>query len=233
MLEFKKMEEVFVDAIEDGRIVRVSEHYAKQEGLLILRKSAHVDVKPTPEQKKGEELRRNKGFIGMEDLRRPLSSRGNELLNELVENFHWVLMRKRKDKFLTRKKVAMDIGEDELNVKMIESGVLPADNFVLINKLESYYGVTLRKNKASGSIQPLRQIVDFNKSQSSSVSERTSVAARTPKWANKFRREEPKGEPEIEIIGEDLGADGGKKFEQSGKSSNSPSGNSEPDITGF
>ncbi|HLF53971.1 MAG TPA: hypothetical protein VI544_02220 [Candidatus Nanoarchaeia archaeon] len=219
MLEFKKMEEVFVDAIENGKIVRVSEDYAKQEGLLILRKSAKIDIKQTPEQKKGEESRRNKGFIGMEDLRRPLSSRGNELLNELVENFHWVLARKRKDKFLTRKKVAVDIGEDELNVRMIESGVLPADNFVLINKLESYYGITLRKNKTSGSIQPLRQIVDFNKNQSSSISGRTSVVARTPKWANKFKRDEPKGEPEIEIIDEDLGADGGKNAGQSGKSS--------------
>ncbi len=163
MIEFgKPKEEELVDAIEQGRIVKVSEGYAHREGLLILRKTPHIPTQQTPVEKKQQEARINKGFIGMEDLRKPLRTKDNELLNELIDNFHWDLVQKRKLRGLTRKKVAEDVGETEINIKMIENGVLPASNFVLVNKLERYYGISLRKNKiASGSDRPLRHVIDF------------------------------------------------------------------------
>ncbi|MEM4259376.1 MAG: helix-turn-helix domain-containing protein [Candidatus Pacearchaeota archaeon] len=167
MIDFGKLrgeskEDALVDAIEQGRIVKVSEDYARKEGLLILRKTPHITTQPTPAEKKQQEARLNKGFIGMEDLRKPLRTKDNELLNELVDNFHWLIVQKRKLKGLTRKKVAEELGETEVNIKMIENGVLPASNFVLINKLESYYGISLRKNKIpSGSERPLRHVIDF------------------------------------------------------------------------
>jgi ribosome-binding protein aMBF1 (putative translation factor) len=161
MIEYSNKTAV-VDAIEDGRIVRVSEDYAKREGLLILRKPVE-EVKQTISGKREDSIRKNKGFIGMEDLRKPLSTKNNEILRELIENFHWTLVQKRKGRLLTRKKVAEALGESEVNIKMIENGVLPADNFILINKLESYYGISLRKNKIAENKAPLRQIIDFNK----------------------------------------------------------------------
>lgn len=151
-----------VDAIEDGRIVRVSEDYARREGLLVLRKPSE-EVKQTGSGKREDESRKNKGFIGMEDLRKPLSTKNNEILKELIENFHWTLVQKRKGRLLTRKKVADALGESEVNIKMVENGVLPANNFILINKLESYYGISLRKNKVAENKAPLRQIIDFSK----------------------------------------------------------------------
>ena len=159
MIEYS---EALVDAIEDGRIVRVSADYAQREGLLVLRKPIE-DVKPASSGKREDTIRKNKGFIGMEDLRKPLSTKNNEILRELIENFHWTLVQKRKGRLLTRKKVADALGESELNIKMIENGVLPANNFILINKLESYYGISLRKNKIAGTSAPLRQIIDFKK----------------------------------------------------------------------
>ncbi len=158
-----------VEAIEDGRIVRVSEDYAKREGLLILRKKPQVSDAPlSAKEKKDEGMRRNKGFVGMDDLRKPLKSQRSEVMNELIENFHWVLLEKRKARGLTRKKVAEALAESEMNIKMVENGVLPMNNFVLVNKLESYYGVSLRKNKvATPSAGPLRQIIDFAKKETS------------------------------------------------------------------
>jgi ribosome-binding protein aMBF1 (putative translation factor) len=158
-----------VEAIEDGRIVRVPEDYARREGLLILRKQSQViDAPLSVKEKKDEGVRKNKGFIGMDDLRKPLKSQKTEVMNELIENFHWILMEKRKSRGLTRKKAAEALGESELNIKMIENGVLPMNNFVLVNKLESYYGVSLRKNKvATPDGKPLRQIIDFSKKETS------------------------------------------------------------------
>ncbi len=154
-----------VEAIEGGRIVKVSEEYAKREGLLVLRKVPDVaKTELTPAQRKEEHNRRNKGFIGMEDLRKPLRPQNDEILRELIENFHWTLLQKRKAKGLTRKKLAEAIGETELNVRMMESGVIPVNNFVLVNKLENFYGISLRRNKpADVSDQPLRKIIDFAK----------------------------------------------------------------------
>jgi len=206
MLEFKKREEDFVDAIEDGKIVKVSADYAHREGLLILRKSFQAGVEQNTRQKKEEESRKSRSFTGMDDFRRPLSSRGSELLKELVENFHWILARKRKDRLLTRKKVADDIGEDEMSIKIIENGVLPADNFVLVNKLESYYGVSLRKNRVANAVgNSLKQVIDFAKGKSLSPSlEKSSEieevrVARTPKWVQKREHHEEEKQ-EIEII---------------------------------
>ena len=155
---------VMVDAIEEGRIVKVPEDYAKREGLLILRRPSEAVLEPKVKEKKEEEARRNKGFIGMDDLRRPLKSRQSDLMRELVDNFHWVLLEKRKGKALTRKKLAEMVGESETNIKMIESGVLPMNNFILVNKLESFYGISLRKNKVPSSDGgQLRQPIDFRK----------------------------------------------------------------------
>ena len=154
-----------VDAIEEGRIVRVSAEYAKREGLLILRKTVE-EVKQVVPGKKEDNTRKNKGFIGMEDLRKPLSIKNNELMKELIENFHWTLVQKRKARSMTRKKLADTIGETEVNVKMIENGVLPANNFILVNKLENFYGISLRKNKLTGlPSAPLRQIIDFKRNE--------------------------------------------------------------------
>jgi ribosome-binding protein aMBF1 (putative translation factor) len=152
-----------VDAIEDGKIVRVPEDYARREGLLILRRQESVPDSPlTPKEKKDSETRRNKGFIGMDDLRRPLKSQRSDLQNELVENFHWILIEKRKSRGVTRKKLAEAIGESEMSLKMIENGVLPMNNFILVNKLESYFGVSLRRNKVANVERgALRQVIDF------------------------------------------------------------------------
>jgi ribosome-binding protein aMBF1 (putative translation factor) len=153
----------FVEVIEDGRIVKVTEDYARREGLLILRRQSQISDSPlTPKEKKDEGARRSKGFIGMDDLRKPLR-KDSEILKELVENFHWILVQRRKARALTRKKVAEAINESETNVKMIENGVLPMNNFVLVNKLEGYYGISLRKNKVAEGKAPLRQIIDFAK----------------------------------------------------------------------
>ena len=144
--------ERMVEAIEEGKIVKVSESYAKKEGLLILRKE------PIPQsfsEKMGyrkpgiiEEKKEKKFFIPMDDLRKPLKRKGDDITKDLIENFHWKIVQRRRERGLTRKQVANAIGESELDLKVIENGVLPANNFVLISKLEDYYGMALRKNKS-------------------------------------------------------------------------------------
>lgn len=64
---------------------------------------------------------------------------------ELVDNFHWIIMIARRKRKLSQVFVAKEIGESELAIKMAEKGILPEDDYKLIGKLESYFGVELIK----------------------------------------------------------------------------------------
>jgi ribosome-binding protein aMBF1 (putative translation factor) len=136
---------MFVDAIEGGKIVRVSEEYAKQESLFILKKvteekGPHSPIAPKWKLKEKEEKRPL-----FDDYRKPLRYTKDPLLSELVENFHWILLEKRRAKNLSRKQVSRAINASEIDIKILENGVLPNKDFVLVNKLEKYYGINLRK----------------------------------------------------------------------------------------
>ncbi len=64
---------------------------------------------------------------------------------DLVDNFHWVIMRERRAKHISREQFARDIGESETLVKMVEQGVLPENDNRVINKIESYLNISLRR----------------------------------------------------------------------------------------
>lgn len=141
-----------VEAIDEGRIVRVPEEYAMREGLMILRR-------PKPPASSGPmvEERPEKRQSGIDALRKPLRYQRNEVVASLVDHFSWVVAQKRREKNITRKQLAAAVQCSEHAIKMIENGILPVENYILINRLESYFGITLRKDGAhyQGSMKEL------------------------------------------------------------------------------
>lgn len=154
-----------VEAIEDGKIVKVSEEYARKEGLLILRKHQVFKAEEVPQAQKAsirrEEQRGSRGLSKLDEFRKTLRPKENDLIKELIDNFHWLISKKRRDRGVTRKQLAVALGETENSLKMIENGVLPANNFILVNKLESYFGINLRKNKVAESPM-LKNLMPYN-----------------------------------------------------------------------
>lgn len=65
--------------------------------------------------------------------------------SELIDNFHWIVMRARRNKKLTRSQVAKSLAESEKALILIEQGFVPEDNFKLIKKLESFLGIRIIK----------------------------------------------------------------------------------------
>ncbi len=155
---FKEKE---VDAIEDGKIVRVSEKYARREGLPIVRthgQAVENEKKENVEQRKRE----NKGsFIGFDEFRKPLNWKKSQVELELVDNFHWEISKRRKEMGLSRRQVAKAVEESEETLKHLENGVLPTDDFLLINKLQRFLNINLRADKKDFN-QNMRKIVDNN-----------------------------------------------------------------------
>jgi len=133
------MQRRVVEAIHEGRLVRAYEDDALREGLFILR---FIDAIPGQEKKvKPEEEKK----LLFDDYRRPLRNKDN-VTKELSDNFHWAIMGKRKSRGMTRKQFADAVRASENDIKMIENGVLPSPDFVLVNRIEQYCGISLRKN---------------------------------------------------------------------------------------
>jgi ribosome-binding protein aMBF1 (putative translation factor) len=64
-------------------------------------------------------------------------------LKNLVDNFHWIIMRARRNKKMTRDQLAREIGESSMAVRRVEEGSLPGDYTKLIRKFEGYFGIKL------------------------------------------------------------------------------------------
>ena len=146
-----------VDAIDEGRIVRVTEEYAIREGLLILRRPMIVPANQKPEFKRLEAERKEKEAFSLDRFRKPLRDKNN-VVASLINHFHWQIREKRKQRNMTRKQVAVALNVREIDIKMIENGILPSDDYVLISKIQSYFGINLRKD-GQDFVTPMRDIV--------------------------------------------------------------------------
>ncbi len=146
-------EQNIVEAIEEGKIVRVSEVYAKREGLPILRKSRpgapQEKATSSPETKKiiQKEFRDERSKRMLDYLRKPTGWQEKQVISELIPNFSWHISKARRNKSLTRKQLAKLVNTDEDSIKLLENGLLPNPDFILINKIQIALNINLRKDK--------------------------------------------------------------------------------------
>lgn len=144
-----------VEAIEEGKIVKVSERYAIREGLMILRKPRFESERTKPSGARED----NEQRLLMDDFRKPLNWKENKVVKELIDNFHWHIARERRRREMKRRELAAALGVSENTIKMIENGVLPKDDFVLINRIQEYLGINLRRG-GSDFGQEMRKLVE-------------------------------------------------------------------------
>lgn len=69
----------------------------------------------------------------------------NEVSTELIDNFNWVIMRRRRSMKISHAQLAEKIHEPEVIISSLEKGVLPRDYFGLIRKIESVLSIKLFK----------------------------------------------------------------------------------------
>jgi len=107
-----------VEAIENGKIVKVLESYAKREGLPVIRKPAMTQLQErynspffdkTIKEKKEKHL--------YPDKVEPSNWRKTQVTQELIDNFQWTIAKERKKRGLTRKQFALLLEEPEETVK--------------------------------------------------------------------------------------------------------------------
>jgi len=72
-----------------------------------------------------------------------------QIPSDIIPNFHWTIQRIRRSRKISREAFARGIGELESTVRMIEQGILPEENYKIINKIENFLQVNLRKEGSS------------------------------------------------------------------------------------
>lgn len=192
----------FVEVIYEGKIMRVPETFAKEEGLPVIKKARIYEVKERVaeiSERKAKEIElENKKKI-LDNFKKPSDWKANQVAIELKENFNWLVSRARKNQGLTRKQLSTMISEPESHIKALEYGTIPTKDFILINKIQTALNINLRKDGKSFS-DPLRAPIEIPQ-------EKEKPKYHLPKDYNKIIEEKNKpqqSKDRNEILGSDI-----------------------------
>lgn len=73
------------------------------------------------------------------------SQEEKEERDDLVNNFHWVVLRARRLRKLTQDQVAKEIDEPVTAIMSMERGIVPKDRPAIVSKLETFFRIRLNK----------------------------------------------------------------------------------------
>ncbi len=178
------------DAISGKGIVKICKECVSSENVPIIRKPSEIFTNPvvysdlkergktvyerlslmsgikTEEKRnfKSSELKQQETAFG-EIIDKNFKTQIKEELKprpDLIDNFHWVIMRVRRLKHITQEQLAEAIAEPGAAIKMAEKGVLPENNYKLVNKLEDYLGIKLIKKEFAEKIEEKPKEISFD-----------------------------------------------------------------------
>jgi ribosome-binding protein aMBF1 (putative translation factor) len=142
------------NAISGKGIVKICGNCASIENFPIIKKPViENQIVPQKPLIKDRLIRMSNPPIGREISLRALVDREKPKMQnhpDIIDNFHWTIQRIRRARKITREQFAKGIDEPESKVRMIEQGFLPESDYKIINKIENYLGVSLRKPGTSG-----------------------------------------------------------------------------------
>jgi len=147
------------DAISNRGVVKICEDCASREDIPIIKKPTESQIleSKTPGSKsirdRLKSMQRNQ-FVGKEMTLRDLvdkkvKTNTFQTPSDLVPNFHWTIQQIRRTRKITREQFAKGIGESEATIRMVEQGILPSGDYKIINKIEGYLKVNLRKGSSN------------------------------------------------------------------------------------
>ena len=156
---------MLLDVISSKEIIKVCESCSWKENLPILRRPSTSQLKEAekiiPYYKRVGDVRERKMVPDKtETTLKQIVDRNYEKTvqaekkprPDLVDNFHWVIMRERRARKITQEQLAKEISESEAAIKMAEQGILPDDGYKLVKKLESFLGINLIKSEVRNTI---------------------------------------------------------------------------------
>ena len=162
---------VLYDAISNRGLIKICEDCASREDIPIVKRPTEQQLKEsvTPGSKsirdRLKNMQRHDFTIGKEPTLRDLvdkkfKTNTFQTPSDLVPNFHWTIQQLRRVRRVTREQFAKGIGESEAIVRLVEEGILPNGDYKIINKIEGFFGVSLRKGSNLSVPQPRKFSLD-------------------------------------------------------------------------
>jgi len=167
-----------LDVISPKGIVKVCEVCSEAEDMPVLRRPTTFQLKESEKKPRIHDMlssAREKKKESLEELEKKSEKAETEVTlkeiadrnyerrvsqekkprPDLVDNFHWIVMRARRLKKLTQEQLAEEILESTSAIKMAEKGILPEDDYRLVNKLESFLGIKIVKHEAKAKLMKI------------------------------------------------------------------------------
>jgi len=152
-----------LDAISSEGIVKICEACSKAEDMPILRRPTTFQLKEAEKKSPIYTRYTRLSPAKLEKTETTLKevvdknyeivvSKEKKPRPNLVDNFHWIIMRARRLKKLTQEQLANEISESTAAIKMVEQGILPEDDYRLVNKLEGFLGINLVKDVSKATL---------------------------------------------------------------------------------
>jgi len=145
--------------ISSKGIIKLCSNCAAMEGLPIIKKPTEAQLNPVYRHVSVKDRLANMSSrahpsrqdVSLRDLiDKKFKDRGIQAHPDLIDNFHWTIQQIKRVKRITREQFAKGIGESEATVRMIEQGFLPENDYKIVNKIEGFLGISLRKTGKSG-----------------------------------------------------------------------------------
>jgi len=148
------------DAIYDGKMSLLCERCSIIENSPIIKRPDSAQLKEFEKRTKlynrirtiaglkTEKDKKDTFFIGdrLKELdKNPRLELPEENQLNLIDNFHWEIMKIRRRKGLSQKQLGDVIGESEIAIQMIEKGKFPEASESLIKKIEQFFQINLKK----------------------------------------------------------------------------------------
>lgn len=81
--------------------------------------------------------------------------------DDLIDNFHWIIMRARRAKKWSISRFASEINEPERVLKMAEQGIMP-DGYDIVNKFETVLGINILKPEVKERLKNKKRQLGFD-----------------------------------------------------------------------
>jgi ribosome-binding protein aMBF1 (putative translation factor) len=122
----------------------------------------YAKLDPVEHRKKFTEITMGRSFAGQQaqqahqerslreivdkNVKKKIEEKKSAPKEDLVDNFHWLIMRARRAKKITQAQFASSIQEQEHSIKLLEEGIVPEGNPGIIKKVEDALNVRLKKS---------------------------------------------------------------------------------------
>lgn len=172
-----------LDAVYGNEVVQVCEECSVVENMPVIRKPSSFQLKESekpytvyqrlsrmagipvrkekmPEINQGitlDNLRKPKDYSKTVQEKQTFAKNLNKPL-DLIDNFNWYIQKIRRERKLTMGQLASLIGESEITLKFIEQGNLPDNGLQVIEKIEQFFKIKLKKSEVERELARLESV---------------------------------------------------------------------------